>query len=76
MTKNQWIDKRTKIISKMLDNPQRLLGGVDIYPTTEAFAELDDLFDELNPQMTPAQKGASWAQIDRDNKRNNPCGAV
>lgn len=76
MTKNEWIDRRTKIISKMLDNPQRVATGVDIYPTGEAFAELDDLYDELMANLTPAQKGASWAQIDRDHKRNNPCGAV
>lgn len=44
MTKNEFITKRTEIISKMLDNPSE----TGIYPTTKAFAELDDLYDEMN----------------------------
>ena len=55
MNKNEFIDRRTRIISKMLDNPNEY----EIYPTTRAFAELDDLFDELKPG-----EGPSWAQID------------
>jgi hypothetical protein len=57
MTKNEFIDRRTNIISKMLDNPRD-----GIYPTTVAFAELDDLYDEMNGGGT----GPSWAQIERD----------
>ena len=60
MTKEEFIDRRTKIISKMLDNPDE--NG--IYPTTIAFAEFDDLFDELMNY----DRGPSWAQIQRDKK--------
>lgn len=58
MTKEQFIDERTKIISKMLDNPNKF----GIYPTTIAFAEFDDLFDKLMAY----DRGPSWAQIERD----------
>jgi len=43
MLKDSFIDKRTEIISKMLDNPDT--NG--IYPTTDCFAELDDMYDEI-----------------------------
>ena len=59
MTKEEFIDKRTQIISKMLDNPKD-----GIYPTTICFAELDDLYDEL----VGYERGDSWAQIDRDSR--------
>lgn len=58
MNKNEWIHMRSKILTKMLDSPR--FDG--IYRTTVAFAELDDLFDEMAPG-----NGPSWAQIDRDN---------
>lgn len=35
MTKEEFVKRRTEIISKMLDNPNNL----GIYPTTKAFAE-------------------------------------
>lgn len=63
MTKNEFIDRRTKIMSKMLDNPNEC----GIYPTGIAFAELDDLFDEL----TDTKEGPSWSQIDRDRRTTN-----
>jgi len=56
MTKEEFIDRRTKIISKMLDNPKE-----GIYSTTVAFAEFDDLFDLLMAY----DGGPSWAQIER-----------
>lgn len=43
MTKEEFVIARTGIISKMLDNPKN-----GIYPTTIAFAELDDLYDQMN----------------------------
>ena len=43
MNKQEFITKRTKIISAMLDNPDK--NG--IYPTTECFNALDALFDSL-----------------------------
>lgn len=60
MTKNEFIAKRTEIISEMLDNP----GNHGIFRTTKCFAKLDDLFDEL----TGKDEGPSWAQIDQEAK--------
>lgn len=60
MTKEEFIDQRTKIISKMLDNPD----DYNIYPTTICFAELDDLYDKL----VNYDRGPSWAQIERDRR--------
>jgi len=40
---NWFVSERTRIISKMLDNPN----DAGIYPTTTAFAELDDLYDDM-----------------------------
>jgi len=54
MTKEEFIDKRTKIISNMLDNPDEY----GTYPTTKCFAELDNIYDELT-----GCKEESWAQI-------------
>lgn len=63
MTKEEFIDERTKIISKMLDNPKD-----GIYPTTICFAELDDLYDKLMNYT----RGPSWAQIYRDAPVSQP----
>jgi len=46
MKKNEFITKRTKIISKMLDNPDK--NG--IYPTTECFKAFDKLYDEFTTE--------------------------
>lgn len=43
MTKAEFIVERTRIISEMLDNPDKF----GIYPTTRCFNELDALFDRL-----------------------------
>lgn len=53
MTKKEFIIKRTEIIGQMLDNP----GECNIYPTTECFAKLDNLFDKIT-----GCKELSWAQ--------------
>ena len=58
MTKEEFITKRTEIVSQMLDNPD----ASGIYPTTRAFAELDDLYDEMNVHSY----GSSEAQYLRD----------
>ena len=58
MTKEEFVQRRADIISKMLDNPNDL----GIYQTTVAYAEFDDLYDLLMNY----QGGPSWAQIDRD----------
>ena len=44
MDKLEFQKRRTEIIGKMLDNPDRL----GIYNTTEAFESLDKLFDEID----------------------------
>lgn len=61
MTKETFINKRTEIISKMLDNPDKY----GIYPTTAAFAELDDLFD----QLVDTKEVPSGAQSLRNRKK-------
>jgi len=43
MTKNEFTTERTRIISEMLDNPDKY----DIYPTTICYAQLDTLFDRI-----------------------------
>lgn len=43
MTKDEFVTERTRIISEMLDNPDKH----GIYPTTKCFDELDALFDKL-----------------------------
>lgn len=43
MNREEFQKRRTEIISEMLDNPDR--GG--IYPTTDCYDQLDDLFDEI-----------------------------
>lgn len=40
---NEFITERTRIISKMLDNPDEC----GIYPTSECFAQFDALFDRI-----------------------------
>jgi hypothetical protein len=60
MKKQEWIDQRTKIISKLLDNPNQF----GIFPTGVCFAELDDLFDKLVENEEPL----SGAQILRNKK--------
>lgn len=71
MTKNEFIDRRTKIISKMLDNPNE----IGIYPTDIAYAELDDLYDELTAnEKSESERGASWCQIHRDNQEQQEGG--
>lgn len=44
MTKEEFITRRTRIICEMIENPSE----IGIYPTTKAFAELDNLYDEMN----------------------------
>ena len=58
MIKKDFVNKRTKIITKMLDNPDEL----GIFSTTIAFAELDDIYDEMSQQG----EVKSEAQILRD----------
>lgn len=65
MTKIEFIDARTKIISEMLDNPDE----AGIYPTSKCFAALDDLFDQLHPA---GNTGPSWAQIETINPNAMP----
>ncbi len=50
MNKETFITERTRIISEMLDNPDKY----DIYPTTKCFGALDDLFDRITKERLPA----------------------
>jgi len=43
MTKQKFITERTRIVSNMLDNPDK----IGIYPTTKCFEQLDELFDRI-----------------------------
>ena len=43
MIKEEFIAERTRIISEMLDNPDRY----GIYPTTKCFEQFDKLFDTI-----------------------------
>jgi len=53
MSKEEFITERTRIISELLGNP----GESGIYPTTQCFAALDDLFDRLT-----GCRELSWSQ--------------
>jgi len=46
MTKKEFINERTRIISEMLDNPDKY----GIYPTTKCFIALDELFDRIQKE--------------------------
>ncbi len=59
MTKEEFIKERTRIISKMIENPN----GDGVFPTTVAYAELDDLYDRMNVHCY----GSSKAQKMRSN---------
>lgn len=61
MTKDEFITKRTEIISKMLDNPDEY----EIYPTGRCFAELDDLYDLITENSEPKY---SAAQLERNRR--------
>ncbi len=67
MTKAEFVQRRTKAISKMLDSRNEH----GIYPTTVCFAELDDLFDELVDYLspTPFKLGPSHAQMYRNDQK-------
>ena len=52
MKKDEFITRRTEIISDMLDNPDQYT----IYPTTKAFKEFDKLFDELEKEVQAIKK--------------------
>ena len=43
MTKEEFINEKTRIISEMLDNPDEM----GIYPTSECYNSLDELYDKI-----------------------------
>jgi len=73
MTKDEFVTERTRIISKMLDNPDKY----GIYPTTKCFNELDNLFDKITSSNSDYAKcpccGEPW---DIRRNRSCKCGAV
>ena len=63
MTKDEFITERTRIISEMLDNPNKY----GIYPTTKCFNDLDALYDRIlalqNPDINTPFFGNSGVKI-------------
>ena len=59
MGKEEFITRRTQIMSDMLDNPDEK----GMYPTTIAYAEFDDLFDEITQSDEPLS-GAQVAELE------------
>jgi len=66
MEKKEFVNERTEIISKMLDNPDK--NG--IYPTTVCFAELDNLFDKI----TGCKELSRAQEAECDIERCSVCG--
>ena len=62
MTKDEFVTERTRIISEMLDNPDKH----GIYPTTKCFAELDALFDKLTSDNSDYVKCGCGSTTDID----------
>jgi hypothetical protein len=60
MTKDEFITERTRIVSEMLDNPDKY----GIYPTTKCFEALDALFDKINPIVSD-EEIRRWAENQR-----------
>ena len=58
MTKDEFVTERTKIISNMLDHPNKY----GIFPTTKCFAAFDDLFDKLCVEFGQQPYDKSGAQ--------------
>lgn len=56
MGKDEFVIRRTEIISKMLDSPDRF----GLYDTTVCFAELDDIYDELTKYDPWPKSGAQY----------------
>jgi hypothetical protein len=66
MDKEEFVKRRTEIISKMLGNPDES----GIYPTTTCFAEFDDLYDEMCEAELDVEYERSGAQLLRDKEFN------
>lgn len=58
----EFITKRTKIISEMLDNPD----NIGIYPTTKCFEQLDKLFEEITDPKWISVKDRLPENSDKD----------
>lgn len=67
MTREEFIIERTRIISDMLDNPSGRQNGLDIYPTTKCFNELDALYDKLTQPIKEKEDNS-------DTKKCHVCG--
>ncbi len=52
MTKDKFVSERTRIISNMLDNPDKY----GIYPTGICYAELDLLFEKIYSDLHREEK--------------------
>jgi len=56
MTLNEFQTERTRIISEMLDNPDKY----GIYPTTKCFESLDKLFLESQSEVIYPREFVEW----------------
>ena len=63
MTKDEFITERTNIISEMLDNPDKC----GIYPTTECFRKLDNLFDRIVRETFPCRAAPQENKVEKSN---------
>ena len=71
MTRDEWIKKRTEIVSRMLDNPDKY----EIYPTGICFKELDKIvLPLLGQQKTVTREWVKEMIVDsclwKDNVRD------
>ena len=62
MTFEEWRTKRTNIISKMLDNPDKY----GIYPTTDCFNELDAEWHASREQTVKEVIEFAESQVERE----------
>jgi hypothetical protein len=59
MTTEEFITERTRIISNMLDNPDKY----GIYPTTKCFNELDALYDKIIEHDCYPKEFVEWKEL-------------
>jgi len=65
MDKKEFQTERTRIISEMLDNPDKY----GIYPTTKCFNKLDELFERICLEEELKKPGIK-AQVDQIHKES------
>ena len=69
MTKEQFQTERTRIISKMLDNPDEH----GIYPTTKCYQAFDELYEKLTSDNSDYTKSIEDMSIDELEEMTGEC---